>query len=145
MGRGSCRPLHQLFRSSRPGLIQNKFKVPVPRPPPGISSRRDWLEAKTGPPSHFLMEEKGCLRALQACSFRRGGQGPERSHWLKVTQIVPEPGPESRLSDPFLSQSTCFKSERVGCRLESQSWLGGVQGDRLVRKKRRQGSNPQYL
>lgn len=33
--------------------------LPLPPLLPEISLRRNWLEAKTGPPSHLLIEEKG--------------------------------------------------------------------------------------
>lgn len=55
MGRGSCclgSSAAPHPRSPWPGLVQDKFKVPAPdtpQPQTGIISRRDWLEAKTGP------------------------------------------------------------------------------------------------
>ena len=49
----------------------SKSLVTAPAPlSSGISSKKNWLEAKAGPPSHLLLAEKGPLGSVQAGLYR---------------------------------------------------------------------------
>lgn len=128
MGRGSSATPHP--QSPWPGLVQDKFKVPAPdtpHPPTGIISRRDWLEAKRGPPGHLLTEGIGLLGtlwvALQVGRLRPRARPPAPGHTDSARARS-----STGFSGPYSSQSACFKWERADGRQERQPWWKGSRG-----------------